>query len=190
MINKNPRLIGGKSVRFTSYPRERGEKDTAIALVDEVGFQPRLEFERYIKRLILSPVKPKNPMCGNGDLYRFTFPTPLFSFFLFLFRLAISRLDGDFSFFRSPLMNYGLLTFLSTFAELSRERNCSYNLDTEFYRSASCLKYTKILNCLVRNCVYQLNQRDYGYLKFLGQEFPLFRNGFNGGQRTSKLPKI
>lgn len=148
MINKNPRLIGGKSVRFTSYPgeRERGrEEDTAIALVDEVGFQPRLEFERYIKRLILSPVKPKNPMCGNGDLCRFTFPTrlPFFSSFFFLFRLAISRLDGDFSFSRSPLMNYGLLTFLSTFAELSRERkrqrNCSYN-DMEFFRSTSCLK--------------------------------------------------
>lgn len=75
--------------------------NTAIALVDEVGFQPRLEFERYIKRLILSPVKPKNPMCGNGDLYRFI-PFLRFSFFFFIFRLAISRLDGDFSFSCPP----------------------------------------------------------------------------------------
>lgn len=103
MINKNPRLIGGKSVRFTSYP---GGRNTAIALVDEVGFQPRLEFERYIKRLILSPVKPKNPMCGNGDLYTglpFFLPLLLssfFLFFLFLLRLAISRLDRSIFHFR------------------------------------------------------------------------------------------
>lgn len=104
MINKNPRLIGGKSVRFTSYPgeRERGrEEDTAIALVDEVGFQPRLEFERYIKRLILSPVKPKNPMCGNGDLCRFTFPTRL-PFFPLSFFYSGSQYQDSMVIFHFP----------------------------------------------------------------------------------------
>lgn len=132
MINKNPRLIGGKSVRFTSYP---GGRNTAIALVDEVGFQPRLEFERYIKRLILSPVKPKNPMCGNGDLYTglpFFLPLLLSSFFLFFSFFITARniktRSFDFSFSGIPLMNYdGPLTrFLSTFRRIIvREKLCT-----------------------------------------------------------------
>lgn len=55
MINKNPCLIARKSVRVTTSPKN------TIALADKVGFQRRLEFERYIKRLILSLVGPKDP---------------------------------------------------------------------------------------------------------------------------------
>lgn len=55
MINKNPCLIARKNVRVTTSPKN------TIALADKVGFQRRLEFERYIKRLILSLVGPKDP---------------------------------------------------------------------------------------------------------------------------------
>lgn len=124
--------------------------NTAIALVDEVGFQPRLEFERYIKRLILSPVKPKNPMCGNGDLYRFI----SFLRFSFFFLFSASQYQDSmviFHFRVPPLMNYGLLTFLSTFAELSREKNCSCNLDMDSFDSLKKKKNLRILNYHVRS---------------------------------------